>query len=109
MEYQEELNLRNVNNPRTAEAQAYSSKARTSLAVADTLSKWGDFGLKRYENTMIDNAKEEAGNVEPSTLAPDKKSPTSVVGRVYNEIVIRGHYAAVRNKYTDDFVLLAQK
>lgn len=94
MEYQEEANIRNIENQALPAA-----RARTS--VAENLQQFGKFGIQRYESTMRQRATEEAGSAD-ITLGEDPatKSPTTVVGRVYNDVVTQAYSGQLRNDYS---------
>lgn len=93
MKYQRQQALGSIANPRDAEARA-------SMTLADTLQQFGNFGMERYARSRVESAQEQAQEVDPSTEAPEQRTSQTITGRAYNEIVLAGHTAAIKNDYT---------
>lgn len=91
--FQQQATLGSIANPRQAEAQA-------KMTLADTLQQFGQFGMERYQRSRIESAQEEAQEVEPGVEAPELRGSQTMTGRAYNQMVMAGHAAAIKNDYT---------
>lgn len=98
--YQRQQAIGSVGNPYAGFADAAASQSRATMQLADTLQAFGDFGMERYQRGRIESAQEEAQAVEPGIEAPEQRTSQTMTGRAYNEIVMAGHAAAIKNDYT---------
>lgn len=85
--------LQSIANPAAGEAQA-------TMALADTLQAFGDYGMKKYAEMRVDEATQEAQAVEPRVQAPELRDKNTLTGEAYNKVVMAGHAAAIKNDYT---------
>lgn len=91
--FQKQSILQSISNPGLAEADAHSSLART-------MEGFKQFGTQQLGRINLESAEEDALEVAASTDAPELRSTALQSGRAYNKIVLAGHYAAVKNDYT---------
>lgn len=99
--YERQQTIGSIARPGQAEAAAARS-------LAETLQGFGQYGLGKYKELRVQQAKEEAQQVAPAMEAPALNSPSTIYGQTYNDIVVAGHQASVKNGYTAKLTELAQ-
>lgn len=91
--YQRQAAIGSIANPATEESRA-------TMALADNLQSFGQYGMEQYARMRVEGAQEEAYAVEPGIDAPEQRTSATMTGRAYNDIVMAGHAAAIKNDYT---------
>lgn len=91
--FEQQQVLGSISNP-------YTGLAQGKMAVADVLQGFGKWGMEQHRQKRLQTTAEEAQAVEPSTQAPELRTQMTETGRAYNEIVLAGHAAAIKNDYT---------
>lgn len=89
--YQRSFGL-NTSMPSSGAEQAYHRVAASLQSFASTANRLG-------AQMSSAQGQKDAGQVEPSTKAPELRSPVTAYGRNYNRVVLEGHLAATQNSY----------
>ncbi len=90
----------------TTNAGAYEADATNKLkGIFDQATK---FGLKRHETSRRRDAVIDAGEVELTTESPELEDFQTVYGSVYNETVLKGHYAATKSAMSEHINKIAE-
>lgn len=90
-------------------SQVSTGKSQAFESLASSLQGFSGQARRIGSAFTAQEATRDAGQVEPSTEAPETRSPATVYGRNYNRIVLEGHLAATQNAYNSSLGELAQK
>ena len=72
-------------------------RAEASQRLANSFANFSNTVNQVRRPIDIADAERAAGQVIPSAQAPEMKSPLTLFGRRYNEVVLKGHMAATQN------------
>ena len=91
--FQKQAAIGSISNPNAGAAAAANT-------LADTLQSFGRYTTEVHKRQRIGEATAEAQAVTPGVEAPEQRTSATMTGRAYNDIVMSGHQAAIKNDYT---------
>lgn len=100
--FEQQRVLQSIANPNTVQAQG-------TMAVADVMQNFGQWGMKRLEAFAVKEAQESAQMVDPSSEAPDLRSKMTISGQAYNEVVLAGHMGATKVDNTSNLIRMTEQ
>jgi hypothetical protein len=90
--FQKQAAIGSISNP-------YAGEAAAASTLADTLQSFGKYTTELHKRHRVEEVTAEAQAVEPGIEAPEQRTSGTISGRAYNDIVMAGHQAAIKNDY----------
>lgn len=90
--FQKQAAIGSISNPNAGAAAAANT-------LADTLQSFGKYATGVHKRQRLEEVTAEAQAVTPGVEAPEQRTSATISGRAYNDIVMAGHQAAIKNDY----------
>lgn len=90
--FQKQAAIGSISNPNAGAAAAANT-------LADTLQSFGKYATGVHKRQRLEEVTAEAQAVAPGVEAPEQRTSATISGRAYNDIVMAGHQAAIKNDY----------